>query len=548
MNKLYQPFSTAGSYWAVHINKDNSLAIRDIRGGDANWGELFRIEFDEGYCPVYRTSETLMTLYHEKGLLGHLVFVDEDTLRIQWFAPSFRLRFFAGRYDHVTFLENGVEATHYEKQIKVALISPQGTFTVPSKTCIQINGEVPLELTLESYKVVPKSKRHALLPFDAQVRKSRETYEAFVKRLRTDNHDPLTEACLFALWRNLVKAEGHLNYTTLYMSKNDMNNVWSWDHYFSALGLAHLEPQLAYEQLLVFEQVQDDSGAFPDYMNDQFASYNCIKPPLLGWTYLQLMARDDYFKDSARLRRIIKMCEKQLDFYETYRKGEKGGYYYKHGNDSGWDNASLFESGQAVLSPDLLAYLITTYDFLIQAYHFEGKANQVKMAENGKNKLLKQLITLFWDDDSKRFFARDYKTFEKINSGDSLLLYMPMILGHNLPMAVLKPLIEGLKTFECPYGLATEQPNSSFYKYNGYWLGPVWAPTMHLMTSALETLDPEWANTLRNKFINAVNSSGFAENFDPFTGEGLVDYGFAWTASVTLDFIQKRKTNNGGVR
>jgi hypothetical protein len=53
-----------------------------------------------------------------------------------------------------------------------------------------------------------------------------------------------------------------------------------------------------------------------------------------------------------------------------------------------------------------------------------------------------------------------------------------------------------------------------------------------MIDALMRTSEPEWANLIRDKFIRLVVTGGFAENFDPLTGEGLVDTGFAWTASV----------------
>lgn len=535
LNKLFLPLSFYGSFWAVHINDDHTIGLRDTRGGDEKWGELFKMRFEKPELMHFKLSETVMTLCEGDDVIGQITFVDADTLRVQWYQEPLSIEFNAGRYDHVTFLEDYLEATHYDSQIKVALKSPNGKFMVPSKTLIKVEGAPAVDVYFESYKVVPKANAYIMRPFDEQVHLNNEQLQTFYQ---CKNASELEQSSAFVLWRNMVNPEGHLKYPTLYMSKNDMNNIWSWDHYFSALGLSHIHPELAYQQLLAFEHVQDVSGAFPDYLNDQFASYNCVKPPLLGWTYLSLMKRDAFFSEKSRLKRIVRMCEKQMKFYDTYRKCNKGGYYYKHGNDSGWDNASVFASGQAVVSPDLLTYLITLNDFLGEAYKLLGEDEHSEASKKLSNHLVDQLLTQFWDEHSNCFIARDLQYFEPIRTGDSLLMCMPLLVGKHLPSNVIDALLHALKSFECPFGFATENPNSPYYKYNGYWLGPVWAPTMCLLVSAIEAFDKVWATALRTKFLHAVSVGGYAENFDPFTGEGLVDYGFAWTAAVTLEFIK----------
>lgn len=61
-------------------------------------------------------------------------------------------------------------------------------------------------------------------------------------------------------------------------------------------------PELAYAQLKIFIDTQDESGAYPDFVNDKFISYNCIKPPIFAYVYEQLMEKNDYFKDTHRLK------------------------------------------------------------------------------------------------------------------------------------------------------------------------------------------------------------------------------------------------------
>ena len=70
----------------------------------------------------------------------------------------------------------------------------------------------------------------------------------------------------------------------MYMSKNGMASIWSWDNCFNALALTAHRPDLAWEQLLVMVDLQDPSGVLPDLANDRFVSWSFCKPPVYGWT------------------------------------------------------------------------------------------------------------------------------------------------------------------------------------------------------------------------------------------------------------------------
>ena len=65
----------------------------------------------------------------------------------------------------------------------------------------------------------------------------------------------------------------------IYMSKNWMTNIWSWDHCFVALALP---PDLAWQQMAVIFAAQHPSGRLPDYLNDRFALWAFTKPPVHG--------------------------------------------------------------------------------------------------------------------------------------------------------------------------------------------------------------------------------------------------------------------------
>ena len=97
--------------------------------------------------------------------------------------------------------------------------------------------------------------------------------------------------------------------------------------------------------------------------------------------------------------------------------------------------------------------------------------------------------------------------------------------------------------FLTDYGLATESISSSHYRDNGYWKGPIWAPTMLIFIDGLRRCgENAHAKTLAHRFIKCMEIGGMAENFDPLTGEGLVDPGFAWTSSVYLTLVEEYGT------
>lgn len=84
------------------------------------------------------------------------------------------------------------------------------------------------------------------------------------------------------------------------------------------------------------------------------------------------------------------------------------------------------------------------------------------------------MLALFWRKD--RFVARQSLTGEEIDC-DSLLLFVPLLLGKRLPPDVIAAFVARLRRPGCfitEHGLASESTSSQFYDPDGCWRGPLW--------------------------------------------------------------------------
>ena len=132
--------------------------------------------------------------------------------------------------------------------------------------------------------------------------------------------------------------------------------------------------------------------------------------------------------------------------------------------------------------------------------------------------------------------ARKSRTQEIIEN-DSLLPYLCIVLGDRLPDTIRTSMLTVLSgdRFRTAHGFATESPHSPFYRDDGYWRGPIWAPSTMLLADGLYQCHQETlAREIASQFASMVQKSGFAENFDARTGMGLRDRAYTWTSSVFL--------------
>ena len=73
-----------------------------------------------------------------------------------------------------------------------------------------------------------------------------------------------------------------------------------------------------------------------------------------------------------------------------------------------------------------------------------------------------------------------------------------------------------------------------------YWRGPVWAVINWLLIDGLlRNGRPDMAEELRQVTVKAIEKYGFAEYFDPLTGEGCGGLGFSWTAAAYMELVAK---------
>jgi hypothetical protein len=115
-------------------------------------------------------------------------------------------------------------------------------------------------------------------------------------------------------------------------------------------------------------------------------------------------------------------------------------------------------------------------------------------------------------------------------------------LQDKLPGNIRELLLNDLRSdkFLTEWGYATESPASPYYVSDGYWRGPIWAPSTYIIYEGLLACgEDKLAEKIALQFCKMCAKSGFAENFDAQTGEGLRDRAYTWTAAVFLLLASK---------
>jgi len=536
------PFSRFGSYFVVSSyegDQGEDLYIRDIHGGDMDQGQVFKIDYAD---PVSLDACPYEVKF--KGQTGgfKLIMPREDQVMIQT-ESSLLLTYKLQKYDHIHEKEENLyEVTSYRKERRYGLRVLEGQVSLDAPWDTIGNDHIQLKLApgsllaLKMYKVDPCEGEDFPETYDQGLDLVKRAYEDWNQPGPSSYSQDLAR---YILWMNMVHPEGQLKQYAMYMTNNWMTNIWSWDNCFGAIYLAKDYPDLAYAQYSIFFDLQHATGAYPDYANDTYASYACVKPPIYGWAYDYMMRRNKVFEEKDKIQEVYESVKMNTNFWLTYRMRE-GLAYYTHGNDSGWDNGTAYMLQPPVAGPDLMALLSNQMDFLSRCCHRLGKADEgsewMKKSKDFKERLVTRLY------DGKQFRPYHFGRGDLLKQGDSLQAYLPILLG-DLDETIYRGLVEDLKDptrFNSNHGLATEAMTSPYYKENGYWRGPIWAPTMLMFIDGLRQGGYEaFAEDLALKYIKTLEEGGMAENHDPLTGQGLVDPAFAWTSSVYLTLLEE---------
>ena len=540
------PFSLYGSYLSISCveqgvhqapSSTERIYLRSHHGGGRS---VLRLEATLGGDVLKLRAEaspTVVRLSHPQGFV-EICFGGADTLRFRGEGLGLRLSPLLPTVAYVTDADSvTLNILALRSQYRVSALA--GTLAATGlyragpregtpEVSVDVAGEAPWEVALDVFGSTFTSPPRP--PFEVCAAENREAFEQFLGALPEVPPD-FAEArrlAAYVLYASVVAPSGLFKRPVMLMSKNWMDYVWSWDHCFNALALAPGHPELAWDQFLLMSDQQDEHGAYPDAYNDQHAIYNFSKPPVHGLTALELLNRAD--PPAGTLRAAYDSLAAWTSWWLSYRvlPGERLPYYL-HGNDSGWDNSTLFDQGVPLMSPDLSSYLILQLEALATlANHLGLKTSN--WSEQAK-RLLDALVTELWQ--GERFVGK-LATGETVTS-QTLLHHMPIVLGRRLPSDILAKLKENISAFVTDHGLATEEPSSALYRPDGYWRGPMWAPSTYLVVKGLrESGFDELANTIAGRFCATCARSGFAENFDALTGEGLRDRAYTWTASVFL--------------
>jgi hypothetical protein len=157
-----------------------------------------------------------------------------------------------------------------------------------------------------------------------------------------------------------------------------------------------------------------------------------------------------------------------------------------------------------------------------------------------KIKRTRKALEDLWDPYASQYFSRDFVTHNLIKEA-SIAAFMPLYSGAITQerAKTIVSMLENEQLYGTPYPVPTVPVSSQSFDSKRYWQGPTWVNTNWLIIDGLKRYGfDDHAAALTESTLEMVSQSGFAEYFDPLTGEPAGADNFSWTAALTIDLLK----------
>jgi putative isomerase len=338
----------------------------------------------------------------------------------------------------------------------------------------------------------------------------------------------------YTLWSYLMDPTGTINHTMIHMIGESMASQWQMCQNAVALQ-EHME--IAIDLLLSPLDRVSPVGQFSDPYNDAFGVTQFVKPPVHGWAIKQIMKHHDLLKEvpCEKLELLYESVGRWGDWFMKYRDDDQDGLpAFEHGDETGFDDSTLFRDHMQVASPDLSAYLVLLFEAVGDLAGLLGKPEEVAASWYRKsNDLLDRMIDKMWD--GERFVGLVPYTHERLVS-DSFIHYLPIVLGNRLPQHIVNKIADDLSVegeYLSPYGIATERINSDYFQPTNRSIGRgniVPPGHNYICTGLFESSRKEVGILIAKRYCTALKDQHFPFLINPILGNVMSFHGGSWPA------------------
>ena len=211
-----------------------------------------------------------------------------------------------------------------------------------------------------------------------------------------------------------------------------------------------------------------------------------------------------------------------------------------------WDNSVLHDNSPfRVVDPGFNAILLRSCSDLADLAEILGEQD---IATQSRQRVREGAAALedLWNDDLQQYVCFDRAIGQQINSGSIgglLAAFAP------IPPARLNGIARKIEDLgsRAKYLVPSHDPGAPGFDGSRYWRGPVWLIVNYMIADGLARQGQQGvAHKIVQSSLKLIENSGFAEYYDPNTGQPCGGKEFTWTAAMVIEFLALSKTGAPG--
>lgn len=200
-----------------------------------------------------------------------------------------------------------------------------------------------------------------------------------------------------------------------------------------------------------------------------------------------------------------------------------------------WDTARLHDASPfQVVDPGFNAILLRACADLADLAETLGETD---LAAENRAFVARGLAAMegLWSPDHGQYLCRDRVTDKLIDSA-SVGGLLAAFCG--IPPDRAAIIADTIDRHATRYRVASHPPQDPRFDAKRYWRGPVWLVVNYMIADGLARAgQADAAARITASSLDLIRENGFAEYYDPETGEPLGGGRFTWTAAMVLEFL-----------
>jgi len=210
-----------------------------------------------------------------------------------------------------------------------------------------------------------------------------------------------------------------------------------------------------------------------------------------------------------------------------------------------WDNTKLHQASPfQVVDPGFNAILIRS---CLDLATVADALDEPAIAATNRERAARGLDALesLWSDAHGQYVCHDRANDETVDSA-SVGGLLPVLAP--IPAERARALVERLETLgeRVRYLVPSHDPADARFDAKRYWRAPAWLIVNYLIVDGLRVAGEDaMADRIERDSLALIEESGFAEYYDPLSGEPCGGASFTWTAAMVMEVLDRARAPAG---